>query len=114
MNADWDEALKSLAFVENAIPKIVSALEVLQSILDVILEAIKGISFPPNPATLVTLLVKSRQIFKQAKSVYEVYKLNVQLAKSVTILTVFAKHLVDAISRCAALFGGDGGFCHCC
>lgn len=51
--AFFAQALKALAFVENAIPKIVSSLEVIQSIVQVILKAIQGISFPPNPAVRV-------------------------------------------------------------
>ncbi|KAJ8599100.1 hypothetical protein CTAYLR_008872 [Chrysophaeum taylorii] len=115
MNANWNDALKALAFVENCIPKIVSALEVIQSIVQVILKAIQGISFPPNPAVLVDLLHTARSIFKQAKSVYEVYKCNAQLGKAVGVLTLFGKYLVDSISRAASLLSGeDGGICRCC
>lgn len=67
MNANWDDALKALAFVENAVPKIVSALEVIKSIIEIILKAIQGISFPPNPAVLVDMLNTFRQIFKQVR-----------------------------------------------
>lgn len=130
MNDNWNDALKALAFVENTIPKIVSAVEVVQSIVQVILKAIQGISFPPNPAVsagchprnrlrqcwrqcasqvLVDMLHTARSIFKQAKSVYEVSKCRSQLAKSVGILSLFAKHLVDAITRVASLLSGEDG-----
>lgn len=59
------------------------------------------------------MLHTARSIFKQAKSVYEVTKCKDQLAKSVGILSLFAKHLVDAISRVASLLSGeDGGKCN--
>uniref|UniRef100_A0A7S3JVU9 C2 domain-containing protein n=1 Tax=Aureoumbra lagunensis TaxID=44058 RepID=A0A7S3JVU9_9STRA len=116
MNSMWNDALKALAFVENTIPKIVSSLEVIESIIQVILKAIQGISFPPNPALLVDMLQTFRQIFKQAKSVYETYCCQKQLFKSVGILTLFAKALVDAIARCANLLAGEDadGLCGCC
>mmetsp|Transcript_24272 Transcript_24272/g.78443 ORF Transcript_24272/g.78443 Transcript_24272/m.78443 type:complete len:773 (-) Transcript_24272:238-2556(-) len=116
MNKNWNAALKALAFVENTIPEIVSALETIQSIIQVILKAIQGISFPPNPAVLVDMLHTMRSIFKQAKSVYKVYCRHHPLTKAVGVLSLFAKHLVDAISRCANLLSGEDGdgLCGCC
>jgi len=52
----FDEAIRSLAFVEHGVPKIVSALEMLQSLVQIILKAVQGVSFPPNPAVIVDFL----------------------------------------------------------
>ena len=52
---NFDDALRSLAYVEHCVPKIVSALEMLQSIVQIILKAVQGVSFPPNPAVIVDL-----------------------------------------------------------
>ena len=109
MNDKWNDALKALAFVENTIPEVVSALETIQSIIQVILKAIQGISFPPNPAVLVDLLHTARSIMKQGRSVYKVYCRHSALTKAVGVLTLFAKHLVDAIARVANLLADEDG-----
>ncbi|KAH8073186.1 C2 domain-containing protein [Aureococcus anophagefferens] len=103
LHSNFDEAIESLAYVEHCVPKIVSALEMLQSVVQVILKAVQGVAFPPNPAVIVDLMHTSRRVMKQAASVVDVYDSQADLAKSVGILSKFALKLVDSIARTAAL-----------
>ena len=110
---NFDDALRALAYVEHCVPKIVSALEMLQSIVQIILKAVQGVSFPPNPAVIVDLMHTSRRVMKQASSIYDVYKAQPDLAKSVTLLSSFALHLVDAIARTAKMLKDADVTCCC-
>jgi len=110
---NFDDALRSLAYVEHCVPKIVSALEMLQSIVQIILKAVQGVSFPPNPAIIVDLMHTSRRVMKQASSIYDVYKAQPDLAKSVALLSAFALRLVDAIARTAKMLK-DADLACCC
>lgn len=81
-----------------------------------ILKAIQGVSFPPNPALVVDALHTCRRVMKQASSVWEVYKLQGKLGKAVKQMSTFALKLVDAVARTAELLkhADMGGCCPCC
>ena len=110
----FDEAIRSLAFVEHCVPKIVSALEMLQSLVQIILKAVQGVAFPPNPFLVVDVLQTSRRTLKQSMSIYDVYKLQPELKKAVKVLSEFALKLVDAIARTAELLKNQPTCCACC
>ncbi|KAJ8603987.1 hypothetical protein CTAYLR_003366 [Chrysophaeum taylorii] len=111
LKRDWHEILKSIAYVQNSIPKIVSALETLESIVQLILKAVAGIAFPPNPAHIVDWLHTFRKLLRQGESIYEVYARHDKLKFYVGELSEFAERLVDTITKVANL--SEEGCCSC-
>ncbi|KAJ8603986.1 hypothetical protein CTAYLR_003365 [Chrysophaeum taylorii] len=112
LKKDWHEILKSIAYVQNSIPKIVSALETLESIVQLILKAVEGIAVPPNPAHIVDWLHTFRKLLRQGASIYEIYARREKLEMYVRQLSKFAEMLVDTITKVANL-SEEGSCCGC-
>jgi len=111
LRAKWNEAIKALAFVENAIPKIVSSIETIETIVQILLKSLQSVAFPPSPLALVGLLHDFKKIFKQAQAIYETFTMKKALADATNLLVDYAKELAQLITVVAYLKNNCCGTC---
>jgi len=119
LQAVYADAVKALAFVEDAIPQIVSAIEAVESVAQIIIKALQSTAFPPNPLHLADVFHTFKKLFSQVQAIFETFKMKTALNKAVKQLIEYSKDLTQLIAVAAylneACCGGNCcGLLDCC